>query len=57
MVLYVLTFTFLDSRRDDKRNTHALYSGGPGLKCRPGKRLSWKKFFVIFCSPSGRMPG
>jgi hypothetical protein len=28
------------------------YSGSPGLKSRLGVRLSWRRFFVIFLSPS-----
>jgi hypothetical protein len=38
-------------------NTPASYLEGPGFKSRPGYRLSWLRVFVVFLSPSRRMPG
>jgi hypothetical protein len=34
-------------------NTPASYSGGPRFKSRPGDRLSWLRFFVVFSIPPG----
>jgi hypothetical protein len=33
MVLYILTFTFLDSRRDDKDSEHNGSKNSPNLVC------------------------
>jgi hypothetical protein len=44
-------------RRGRIISTPAAYSGGPRFKSRPGNRLSWLRFFVVFLSPSRQMPG
>jgi hypothetical protein len=36
-------------------NISALYSGETQLKFRPGQRLSWLKFFVVFIRSSSHM--
>jgi hypothetical protein len=38
-------------------NIPASYSGGPGFKSRPGDRLSWLRYFVVFLSSSKQMQG
>jgi hypothetical protein len=37
--------------------TPASYSWGPWFKSRFGDRLYWLRIFVVFLSPSKRMPG
>jgi hypothetical protein len=43
-------------RRGWVLNTAASYSGGPVFKPRPGDRLSWLAFLVVFLIPSRKMP-
>lgn len=38
-------------------STPTLYSRGPGLKSRPGDRISWLRVFAVFLSPSKKVPG
>jgi hypothetical protein len=38
-------------------NTPASCPGGPGFNSQPGDRLSWLRVFVVFLSPSRRIPG
>jgi hypothetical protein len=47
----------MSERRGGVFNTPALSSGGPGLKFRPGDRLTWQKAFVVFLSHSKRNAG
>jgi hypothetical protein len=49
--------TGVTGRRGRVVSTPASYSGGPGFKSRPGDRLYWLRFFVVFLSPSRKMPG
>jgi hypothetical protein len=46
-----------NERRDQVVNTSVEYSGDPRSKSRPGDRISWLRFIVVFLSPSRRMPG
>jgi hypothetical protein len=38
-------------------NTPVSYSAGTGFKFRPGNRLAWLRFIVVFISPSRQMTG
>jgi hypothetical protein len=44
-------------RRGPVVGTPASYSGGPAFKSRPGGRLSWLTFPVVFLIPLRQMPG
>jgi hypothetical protein len=60
MVLYVLTFTFLDSRRDDKTLNRMVYNGDSGSKMinerkkdasleETEKIISYGHFLLVIC--------
>jgi hypothetical protein len=55
--LFLLLLTGLETERPGRVvSTHASYSGYPGIKSRPGARLSRLSVFVVFQSPARQIP-
>jgi hypothetical protein len=44
--------TIVTDRHGRMINISTWYSGGPGFKSRPGYRLTWLRFIVVFFTPS-----